>query len=416
MKIVHLITSLKIGGAESALVNFLTHAKLYGHEHHVIYFHDGPNRQIIQNLNIPTYHITGIISYCDPLALYRLKKIIISLKPDLIHSSLWSANIIGRVFARYLNIPIVCDLHGDCNAEGFIRNFFDRRTVSWAQSIIAVSDTVRKNYVSSIVSSIKNPVVRENITKRVRTIKNGINSQTLVTKATENPLNRDDLGFKSSEAHPSRRPSSLYELRRTPQGERLFGTSNDVTQDFVIGSIGRLEPIKSYDVLVQAFAIMLKNITPEEIQAYGQPKLCIVGDGSEMPKIQALSKSLELNSNTILLAGFRTDAYRFYPVFDCFVLSSQSEGLSIALLEALSFGLPIITTHNDTHHEVITHTVHGLVVPHDIQKLADALKTIYLDKNIRMTMRQENLTLIKNSFDLSVTIQNYMNVYHHLKS
>jgi len=326
------------------------------------------------------------------------------------HSSLWSANILGRVLSRYLKIPIVCDLHGDCAQEGLIRNFFDRCTVRLANSIVAVSDTVCENYLSSIISSIKDPLLRENITQHVITIKNGINSQALVIKATQDPLSRYEL-FETA---------TLRDGLRPPQGERLFELTSDVvTPDFIIGAIGRLEPIKSYDLLVQAFGLMLKNISPEQELEFGAPKLCLVGDGSDMPKIQTLIKNLGLNNNltnnNVILAGFRIDAYRFYPLFDCFALSSQSEGLSIALLEALSFGLPIITTHNNIKHEVITHNVHGLLVPaNNPEKLAQALIKIYTNKNLRASMHQANLELIRDSFDLSVNVQKYFDVYEEL--
>jgi len=391
MKIVHIITSLKIGGAESALVNFLTYAQRYDQaydkEHHVIYFHAGPNVQAIKNLQIPTYHISGVISYCDPLALYRLYKLIRSIKPNIIHSSLWSANIIGRVFARYLKIPIICDLHGDCTQEGFIRNFFDRYTVSWADSIIAVSDIVKSKYLKNIIlkpkaSHAKNKLLHENMAQRVITIKNGIDAEALVTKATQEPLSRHDIGLNS--------------------------------HDFIIGAIGRLEPIKSYDLLVQAFALMLKRTTPEIIEKYGAPKLCIIGDGSEISKIQNLIKLLGL-TNHVILTGFRTDAYRFYPLFDCFALSSQSEGLSIALLEALSFGLPIVTTHTNTEHEVITHAINGLLVPiNSPEKLAQALIKIYFDKNLRTTIAQTNKILVQDAFDLTTNVQKYLTIYKEL--
>lgn len=376
MKLLHLITSLKIGGAESALVNFLSHAQRYGHEHHVVYFHAGPNVQALQNLGIPTYHITGLVSCYDPVALYRLKKLISTINPDIIHSALWSANILGRLFGRHFGIPIICDLHGDCQAEGKFRNMLDRATVNIPRYIVAVSESVNHAYRKTITPQ------QSGLASRIVTINNGIDAQALRTKALQNPLTRHELGLEDT--------------------------------DFVIGSIGRLEPIKSYDILIKAFALMLAKSSPEQQAIYGVPKLCIVGDGSEMLKIKNLAVHLGIQDK-VLLPGFRTDAPRFYPLFNCFALSSQSEGLSIALLEALSFGLPVITTHQGKTHDVIASGIHGFISPpNSPEELALKLEKLWLDKALQNSIKMANQKLVEQSFELKTTVDRYMKLYNEI--
>ncbi len=361
MKILHIITSLKIGGAESALINFLRTAHNNPHEHIVAYFYHGPHVATLTNLGIATHHIQGWFSYADPYALWQLIRLIKRSKPNLIHSALWSANIIGRLMARWFNIPIICDIHGNSFDEGKIRNWFDRATVGYASAIVAVSRSAYEAYQTNILT----PATKTKLT----CINNGIDYQSARSTAYQHPLTRAEFGL------------------------------ND--HDFVIGTIGRLEPIKSFDILIKA----CKDIKQENI------KLLIVGGGSQEPALKKLAASLGI-ANQVIFTGQRTDALRFYPLFDCFALSSQSEGLSIALLEALCFGLPVITTHTTKHHDVITHEVHGLLVPpNDVAALAQAISTLVASPDLQTTMRQNNQALVEKKFSLASTVAAYQQVY-----
>lgn len=365
MKILHLITSLKIGGAESALVNFLRNANHKPHEHIVAYFHDGPNVERLAHLGIATHHIKGLLTYSDPLGLWRLIRLIKQTKPDLIHSALWSANIIGRLIAHYFSLPIVCDIHGNSYDEGKMRNWADRATVAYATQLVAVSPSTHKAYAENILAIKKH---QPHQTKLV-TINNGIDYQAVRAQAYHAPLTR-----------------------------HMFGLND---HDFVIGALGRLEPIKSYDILLKAFAQI----------AHPKGKLVIVGGGSQEHALKKLSSHLGI-TNKVIFTGFRTDAVSFYPLFDCFVLSSQSEGLSIALLEALCFGIPIITTNLTPQHDVITHRVHGLIVPpNDVHALYQALNFLIENTAVQLAMHTACIERAEHAYALSSTIEAYHSVY-----
>jgi glycosyltransferase involved in cell wall biosynthesis len=368
MKIFHIITSLKIGGAESALVNFLHVANNNPHEHVVAYFYPGPNVQRLEACGIPTYHIKGIVHYADPVAFWRLARLIKQTQPNLIHSALWAANIVGRVMAKYFALPIICDVHGNSFDEGKLRNWFDRKTVGFATKIVAVSSSTHEAYCTNIIAATKNTQLTNNLI----TINNGIDYQATRLRAQQYQHTRIQLGLHDD--------------------------------DFVVGTIGRLEPIKSYDVLIKAFTY----ITAPNV------KLVIVGGGSQEQALKHLCTELGITTN-VLFMGYRTDATSFYPLFDCFVLSSQSEGLSIALLEALCFGLPIITTNQTSQHDVIEHNVHGLMVPpNNPQALAHAIKCLFENKEQRVAMCQACLHLVQHKFSLTSTINAYHEVYRNV--
>jgi glycosyltransferase involved in cell wall biosynthesis len=143
----------------------------------------------------------------------------------------------------------------------------------------------------------------------------------------------------------------------------------------------------------------------------GPPRILIVGDGSERKNLETLCQTLGIKDR-VLFVGMRSDAQRFYPLFDCFALSSHSEGLSIALLEALSFGLPVITTHTFAHHDVITHGVNGfLISPRDIDAYAKHLEIIYNQPDLCVTMREANTLLVEKQFSIDATVNAYVALY-----
>ncbi|MCK4650671.1 glycosyltransferase [Candidatus Babeliales bacterium] len=376
MKVLHLITSLKIGGAESALVNLLKKFKEENKNNHFIaHFYNGPNVEKIKALGFPVFKIKGIIHKYDPIAYIQLKKLIKKIKPDIIHSSLWSANFFGKLIANSLKIPILCDLHSNFSHDGKIRAFLERITANMAQKYIAISKTSYQGFINTIVNKIKNENKRKNLKSKILIIQNGIDVKKVRKQFFKNPLSKIELGFKKD--------------------------------DFIIGGVGRLEPIKSFDLLIKAFSIFVNKIQTDKKNI----RLCIVGDGSQRKKLENLVKKLDL-TNKVLFVGQRIDAQRFYHIFDCFVLSSISEGLSISLLEALCFGLPIITTHNSFNHDVIINNKNGFLIPiGDKNKLAQAIEKLYSSNLLCKKIKNENLKLVKAKFDIEKTKNAYQKAY-----
>ena len=371
MKIAHIITSLKTGGAETTLCNLLEYwynnKNLTDNQHLVIYFYNGPNVSRIKKLGIPIFQIKGFFSPYDPLAFYKLRRLITKIKPDLIHSALRSANIISRLCLLTFTkkIPLICDLHDHHKYHGFIRNLLEKVTISIPTKIIAVSYEIQKSFTKTF-----------KVSSRISVIQNGIDAKKLREKASLNPLTRKDCGFSEN--------------------------------DFIIGTVGRLNSIKRYDILIKAFALFSKN---RSNQKQINPKLCLIGNGPEKSSLEKLVNKLNIKE-LVLFAGEQKDVYKFYPLFDCFALSSPSEGLSIALLEALSFGLPIITTNATDKHDVITNGINGILVRINNEiDLAKAIENLYNNKLLISSMKIANLALAKSKFNIATTAKQYEHIY-----
>lgn len=378
MKILHIITSLKIGGAESALCNFLTRCRSQD-LHLVAFFHSGPNLERLEKLGIKTYQIKGLASCYDPLAIMRLSKIIKTQKPDIIHTALFSSNIIGRILGYLHDIPIVSDLHGDVYDSGKARKFFEVISAPLANKIVSVSHSCAKSFEMAAAQALS-PAKFTKIKSNHTVICNGIDSSSLLEKASKNLISRSFIGLEED--------------------------------DFIVGAIGRLERIKAYDILIIAFHEFL-NICKARNEKISKLKLVIIGDGKERESLEKLGEKLGIR-NSIHFLGFKTDAWKFYKSFDCFAISSLSEGLSIALLEAMSFGLPIISTHKNFNepHDVIKEGINGfLVKSKDHITFAKKLFFIYKNKKIRNDMHKENLKTVIEKFDISMQIKNYEKIY-----
>ncbi|MBU4269609.1 glycosyltransferase [Candidatus Dependentiae bacterium] len=366
MKILHVITSLKIGGAESALANFLSATINDGNIHYVVYFYSGPNREKIENLGIKTFQIDGLFSKYDIFAYLKLKKIIKKISPDLIHSSLWLANFYSKFIASSLKIPIICDLHSNFLHDGRIRIFLEKLNLLKADKYVAVSNNVKNGFLKCFESQA------EKLNEKITVIENGIDINLIKSKSQN--IDKSFLGFNSS--------------------------------DFVFGAVGRLETVKSYDVLIRAFASLKKDIK--------NTKLCFVGSGSQEFFLKELVNSLGL-SKKIIFMGNQTNPYGFYKIFDCFVISSKSEGLSIALLEAMAFGLPIISTKYSDRHDLLENNINGLLVePGNLLALKDAMQKIYEDKGLRVLMGKNNIELIEKRYSIEHVVNSYNKSYCNL--
>ena len=104
----------------------------------------------------------------------------------------------------------------------------------------------------------------------------------------------------------------------------------------LIGSVGRFIASKRYDLLIETLAELKKEANASSIH------LVLVGHGIEEQKLRQQTKKLGLETHVHFIHDF--PAYSYYPLFDCFALPSVREGLSMALLEAMSCGLPSIVT------------------------------------------------------------------------
>lgn len=133
----------------------------------------------------------------------------------------------------------------------------------------------------------------------------------------------------------------------------------------IIGTVGRLQPVKNQQALLRAFA-RVRATMPQAV-------LAMVGDGSLRASLERLASELALG-DAVRFLGDRGDVPRLLAGMDVFTLPSLSEGYSIALLEASAAALPIVATDVGGNREIVHDGRNGRLVPAgDVDALADAL-------------------------------------------
>lgn len=153
----------------------------------------------------------------------------------------------------------------------------------------------------------------------------------------------------------------------------------------VIVSVARLEKQKNQKILINAF----KNIADE----FKEYKLCIYGEGSYRSELEAYINELGLIGR-ILLPGNITDVINKIASARMFVLSSDYEGMSNALIEAMCIGLPVISTKVSGSEDLIRHNENGLLVDvNDEEALTKAIRSL-LNSNVLCERFGEQATKI----------------------
>src|SRR5262249_27138125 len=144
---------------------------------------------------------------------------------------------------------------------------------------------------------------------------------------------------------------------------------------WVVGTVGRLDQNKNQAMLVRAMAPFL---------AWGA-RLVIAGDGGARPGVEA-AVAARPDPRWVVLTGRRMDVPRLIHAFDVFALSSRSEGLPLAVPEAMAAGLPIVTTGVGGLPTVVDDGTTGLLVPVDEAALAAAFARLEADRDLAKTI------------------------------
>ena len=147
---------------------------------------------------------------------------------------------------------------------------------------------------------------------------------------------------------------------------------------FIFLTVSRLVPVKNIEMQIEALAIIVKQ--------FPGAKLWIVGDGVERKKLEKICYELHV-TRYVTFFGWQNDLGKFYSQADAFLLTSNYEGWGMVIIEAASFGLPIIMTDVGCAGEVIKDGESGIVIPVGGQKeLEAAMRKIIEDEDLRQKL------------------------------
>ena len=210
-------------------------------------------------------------------------------------------------------------------------------------------------------------------------------------------------------------PNGIPLLNRDDEIEKIrcqkrleLGISSD---DFVVGMVGRLVDVKNYPMAIKAFCSMRGT-------ARQRFRLMIIGDGPLRSELQSIAeRTSKPDSHSIHFAGELSNCVGIYPAFDVFLNTSRSEGMSQALLEALSCGRPVLATDVGDHQRILEGTelkCGAIMHRDDWQGLANHLSDYSKSPELLVRLGRNALELQRKHYSLDSMLAQYDLLYRSL--
>lgn len=309
IRIAFVIPTMDRGGAEKQLCLLAEHLPRDRFDVHVLLLtRDGPRSERLRAAGIPVT-VIGKRFRADPSALFRLRRELKRLKPDIVHTWLFAANSFGRAAAKMAGVPriIASERCVDLWKTG-TQFFIDRRLSRFTEAITTNSSGVRDFYAQHGIDP-----------GLFRVIPNGIEP-------------RNGAAIERDEA-----------LRRlqVPGDHRL------------VLAVGRLWPQKRYRDLIWA-AELLATLREDTT-------FVVIGDGPQSGELLRHRDALTLPER-VRFAGQRSDVAELLPHADVFWIGSEYEGQSNSVIEAMQAGLPVVASDIPGNRDLVEHDQTGRLV------------------------------------------------------
>jgi len=372
--ILHVIHHLLIGGMENGLVNLINNMPESRYRHVIVCIEDYSDfRQRITRADV------------DVIALHRsqtgvwqlrkeLYKICRQLRPTILHSRNMSG-LDALIPARLAGVPYcIQSEHGfdvdNLNGSNWKPTLLRRLHSPFVSHYITVSKHLEQNLMTSV--KIK--------PSKISQIYNGVNIERF--SPAQGAKNRSWLPTDF-------RDQSL----------------------FLVGSVGRIQPIKDQETLLRAAAILIDE-QPKHAELL---RLVIVGDGPLLEHLKGLAQELGIDS-LVYFSGALDNIPKALQALDIFVLPSLNEGISNTILEAMACGLPVIATAVGGNVELVEDGVNGcLFEPGDVPSLVKLLLSYINNSSQCEDHGQAALTHAHQYYSLPAMVAGYQAIYDEVR-
>lgn len=351
MRILHIITSLRIGGAEKLVSEIVPQLQAVGHQADVLLF-DGTEtalKQLLQEKKVTIYELGKGGSVYNPIYLFRL--IPFFRKYDIIHTHNTACQLFAAIASVFCSVTLITTEHNTSNRRRSWKGYkpIDKWMYSRYKSIICISDKSKENLCAYLGTD-----------KNMQTVYNGIDC-------------------------------SLYQ---SAMPERTWQSDKKI-----VTMVAGFRHQKDQETLIKAFLHLQTD----------QYELWLVGDGERRPILEELVKELNLQES-VRFWGIRNDIPTILKSSDIVVMSSHYEGLSLSSLEGMASGKPFVASDVDGLRE-ITYGAGVLFPKGDSVALANVIVQLSNDNDYYQNIANQCL-LRAIDYDIRKTVEGYNNIYY----
>ena len=279
---------------------------------------------------------------------------------DVIHAHEFTANVYGALMGRLTGIPVIATVHGQNYYWEQAKRRIAYRLVSRSARMVAVSENLKQ----FVIQRAGVPSAR--------------------------------IGVMYNGVEPFVRPS----------GEQLQATLDGLDLgkwDHIVGAVGSLYSVKGHTYLVQAI--------PEILRTHPRTLVIVVGRGDLESTLKEEAAKLRVEEH-IRFLGFRNDVSVLLSLMDVFVLPSLSEGLSMALLEAMAAEKPVVATNVGGNPELVVEGQTGYLVPsQDPRPLADRIIRLLSSKGLAQELGVQGRLRVEKQFSFKGMVNAYQQYY-----
>ena len=361
MKILHIINSLDCGGLEKFVIDLSAEQNARGHKAQIACLQKGGDLKPLakdHKLLVTTFDKKGGIDF---KLISQLSTLIQKEKFDIVHTHNIAPLIYGTIASKLaFNHHIIQTRHG--------REPVRANSLIWAlnKKVVTISNDAKEFL-------LQNNSVNEN---KISVIHNGINLKAFNAPLTDEQKNnfKKELGLKED--------------------------------TLILGNVGRLAREKDQGSLIKAF----KKLISKKIKV----ELVIVGDGPLKNNLMQLAKEFDV-FDQIKFLGYRSDISKLLQIFDIFILSSFTEGISLTLLEAMASGKPVIATKVGGNPEVVVDNVTGILVPCGFpERIESAVMKLYANRSLLPEYGQAGQKRAYELFSLDRMTSEYEKLYQEI--
>jgi sugar transferase (PEP-CTERM/EpsH1 system associated) len=361
IKIAHVSASLHYGGKENGVVNLVNRLDSEIFENYIFtYVRGGALAQRVDPRRCRVVELGDKLGG-DYRLYFKLAREFRRYRIHIAHTHSWATVMEGIIGARMARVPfIIHGEHGTMKTDTRLHIQIQRRLWRSANQVLSVSEVLRKNLHKKFGFP----------QERIRVVANGVD------------LARFDFSRNGAD----------YKARLGLPANAL-----------AFGAIGRVVPVKAYPIFLRAGKLVLEEIP--------NAHLVLVGDGPLLDELVQWARDNNMMDRAHFLGG-RKDVPEILRGLDVYVLSSESEGMSNTILEAMASGRPVIATAVGGNPELVIDGETGLLVPpNDPNTMANAIMKLLREPERRLQMGRLGRQRVEEKFSLEVMVRNYARVY-----